>query len=264
MKEQAAKIIARVRENSPLVHAITNYVTIGDCANIVLALGASPAMCESIDEAYDFAQISSAVYINLGTLTKEQEAAIYQAGLGAKAANRPVVVDPAGCGAIPRKITVLDRLHRTGRIDVIKGNMGEIKILAGMDASVKGVDSSGEEAGIEDAVLLLAQRYSCVVAATGKVDVISDGKQLVHVHNGVELMTRITGAGCMLGALCAATAAVCDDMLLSTAAAIVAMGIAGEMAYAKAQQPGSFRVALMDSIYLLDEAALLERGRLEC
>lgn len=264
MKEKAAKILTAVREKSPLIQAITNYVTIGDCANILLAFGASPAMCEAVDEAYEFAKISGAVYFNLGTLTKEHEVAMIEAGLGAKEAGRPVVVDPAGCGAIPRKRLVLEHLVRTGRVDVIKGNMGEMMTLAGMDAQVKGVDSVGEAAGIEEALTLLAKKYGCVAAATGRVDVVADGRQVVHIHNGVELLTGITGAGCMLGALCAATAAVCDDMLAATAAAVAAMGIAGEIAYEKAQLPGSFRTALFDSVYLLDGAAILERGRFTC
>jgi len=264
MKKEMAQILGQVREKAPLVQAITNYVTIGDCANILLAFGASPAMCEAVDEAYAFAGISGAVYINLGTLTKEQEAASLQASLGAKAAGVPVILDPAGCGAIPRKITVLEHLHRNGRIDLIKGNMGEIKTLAGMPSQVKGVDSLGEEPDIDEAVTLLAKRYGCTVAATGRVDVLSDGQRLVRIQNGVELLTKITGAGCMLGALCAATAAVCPDMLSAAATAITAMGIAGEMAFEKAKLPGSFRVALMDSIYLLDGSILMERGKCIC
>jgi len=265
MTEQIAKVLERVREQSPLVQAITNYVTIESCANITLAFGASPAMCEAWDEAYDFARISGALYLNLGTLTKEQEIAMTPAVLGANAAGIPVVLDPAGCGAIPRKAEVLRHLGRIGSISLIKGNMGEIKVLAGVDANVKGVDSSGEEEGIEEAAATLAKEYGCVVAATGEVDLITDGDRLVRVHNGVELLTKITGAGCMLGAICAAAAAVCpEDMVLAATAAITAMGIAGEMAFQQAKAPGSFRVALMDAIYRLDRAAVLERGRITC
>jgi hydroxyethylthiazole kinase len=265
MKE-AAKIIDGVREKSPLVHSITNYITTNDCANILLSFGASPAMCDSFDDAYGFASISGALYINFGTYIKEQETAAVEAVLGAKAAGIPVVVDPVGCGAIRRRFAILDHLHKIAGIDIIKGNMGEIMTLAGKDAVVKGVDSEGSIPGIEEAAAELAVKYSCVVAATGKVDVITDGKRLAHISNGVDLLTRITGAGCMVGALCGATAAAAsqigEDMFAAAIAAIAAMGIAGELAAEKASAPGSFRVALIDSIYGITGETLLKRGKI--
>lgn len=267
MKENIANIIDVVRRQNPLIHCITNYVTVNDCANILLSFGASPAMCEAEEEAYGFAQISAALYINLGTYTKEQEAAGLQAALGARKAGIPIVIDPVGCGAIPRKPQLLARLHHEAGVDIIKGNMGEIMALAGQAVAVKGVDSAGEIAGIEQAARALAREYGCVVAASGKVDVITDGVRLTRVHNGVEMLTAVTGAGCMLGALCAATAAAAsaagEDMFAATVAAIAAMGVAGELAYEKAQLPGSFRVALIDSIYQLNGSVLRERGKID-
>ncbi|MDR2633209.1 MAG: hydroxyethylthiazole kinase [Treponema sp.] len=266
--EAAARIIEQVREQRPLIHCITNYITSNDCANILLSFGASPAMCDAWDEAYDFARISAALYINFGTYIKEQEAAAVEASLGAKAAGRPIVLDPVGCGAIKRRIPILDHLHEVAGIAIIKGNMGEIMALAGKDAPVKGVDSGAEVPGIEEAVMGLASRYRCVVAATGKVDVVSDGTRLARIANGVELLTRLTGAGCMVGALCGATAAAAcqsgGDLFTAAIAAIAAMGIAGELAFEKAQLPGSFRVALMDSIYGIRGDSLSQRGKIQC
>ncbi|MDR2158902.1 MAG: hydroxyethylthiazole kinase [Treponema sp.] len=267
--EEAADILDEVRKRRPLVHCITNYVTINDCANILLSFGASPAMCDAWDEAYDFARISGALYINFGTYIKEQEAAAVEAALGAKAAGRPVVVDPVGCAAIRRRIGILDHLHAAAGIDLVKGNMGEIMALAGRDADVKGVDSEGDIPGIEEAVTLLAAKYRCVVAATGKVDVVGDGKRLARISNGVEMLTRITGAGCMLGALCGAAAAVADKsggggMFAAACAAVAGMGIAGELAFEKARLPGSFRVALIDSIYGITGDTLRQRGKVQC
>jgi len=263
--EQAADIVNAVREKKPLVDCITNVVTVNDCANILLAFGASPAMCDVFDESYDFARISNALYINLGTYSREQEIAAIQAVLAAKPAGIPVVLDPVGCAAIPKRIRVLDHLHTIARIDLIKGNMGEIMALAGRAAQVKGVDSSGEVHGIEEAATSVAKQYGCVVAATGKVDVVTDGNQLAHINNGVEMLTNITGAGCMLGALCGATAAAAKlngaDMFSAATAAIMTMGIAGELAAEKTQLPGSFRVALMDSIYGVTGAVIRERGK---
>jgi hydroxyethylthiazole kinase len=266
--EEAANIIDEVRRRRPLIHCITNYITTNDCANILLSFGASPAMCDARDEAYDFARISGALYINFGTYMKEQEAAAVEAALGARAAKRPIVVDPVGCGAIRRRIGILDHLHEVAGIDLIKGNMGEIMTLAGKDAEVKGVDSEGAIPGIEEAVNLLAVKYRCVAAATGRVDVVSDGKRLARISNGVEMLTRITGAGCMTGALCGAAAAVADPgaggLFAAAVAAIAVMGMAGEMAFEKARLPGSFRVALIDSVYEITGDTLRQRGKIQC
>ena len=260
---EVAEVISKVRKQTPLVQAITNYVTINDCANILLAYGASPAMVEAYDEAYGFAKISSAIYVNVGTLTKEQEMAAIEASKSAKENNVPLVLDPVGCGAIPRKIRVIDKMFEIGRIDVIKGNAGEIKFLAGEQSGARGVDSIDDGSGVLEASKNLAEKYRCIVATTGKVDVITDGTRAAIISNGVEMLTRITGAGCMLGALCAATAGVEKDRFLAVTAAVVSMGIAGEMAFKESNLPGTFKCKLIDSIYLLNEEILEKEGRIE-
>ena len=263
--EKAAHIVDAVREKNPLVDCITNYVTVNDCANILLAFGASPAMCDNFDESYAFAKISGAVYINFGTYLKEQENAAIQAVLGAKQAGIPVVVDPVGCAAIPRRVSILNHLHEIAGIDIIKGNMGEIMALAGREVVVKGVDSSGDITGIEEAAVVVAKKYRCTVAATGKTDIVTNGSTVARIHNGVEMLTKITGSGCMSGALCAATAAVNSGSIFNAAvSAIMSMGIAGELAAEKASLPGSYRVALIDSIYTITGKTILEKGKLSC
>jgi hydroxyethylthiazole kinase len=262
--EEAAKVVDEVRKQRPLVDCVTNFVTVNDCANILLSFGASPAMCDAWDAAYDFARISGALYINMGTYLKEHEAAAVEAALGAKAAGRPIVVDPVGCGAIRRQLDMLNHLYEVAGIDIIKGNMGEIMALAGKAAGVKGVDSEGEIPGIEEAVSAVAEKYGCVAAATGRVDVVGDGKRLARISNGVEMLTRITGAGCMAGALCGAAAAVGDGRFAAACAAIAVMGIAGELAFEKARLPGSFRVALVDSLYGITGDTLRQRGKIQC
>jgi hydroxyethylthiazole kinase len=264
---EAARIIDAVRELNPLVDCITNYITVNDCANILLAFGASPAMLDVVGEAYNFARISGALYINFGTYIRDQEISATEAVLGAKAAGRPVVVDPVGCGAIRGRIGILAHLYEIGGIDIIKGNGGEILTLAGKEAKVKGVDSGGETGEAGEAVRALAQKYRCVAAATGKADMVSDGERLACISNGAEMLTKITGAGCMAGALCGATAAAAaqtgGDMFSATVAALAVMGIAGELAWEKARLPGSFRIALIDSIYTVTGDTLRERGKLE-
>jgi hydroxyethylthiazole kinase len=263
MINEISNVITKLRRTVPLVQAITNYVTINDCANILLAFGASPAMCEAYDESYEFAKISSALYINLGTLTKEQETAIIMAAISAKKHNIPVVLDPVACGAIERKMSVINKIFELGRVDVIKGNGGEIKFLAGQNAKVRGVDSIDGEDGLEEAVKALANKYNCVVAATGKRDFISDGKRMAVISNGVELLTKVTGAGCMLGALCAGTIGAEEDKFIATCAAVISMGIAGEKAYEEAKKPGSFKVKLMDAIYDVNEEDIKKLAKVE-
>ena len=267
--ETAARIVDAVRAQNPLVDCITNFVTVNDCANILLAFGASPAMCDAFDESFNFARICAALYINTGTFIKEHENAAIAAALAAKQAGIPIVIDPVGCGALPKQIVVLNHLREIAGVDIIKGNMGEIMALAGRNVEVKGVDAGGDEpAGIEEAAAETARRYACVVAATGKADVITAGERVLRVGNGSDMLTKITGAGCMAGALCGATAgaakSVGADMLSAALAGIMAMGIAGEQAALKAKLPGSYRVALMDCVYTLTGADVLKQGNLRC
>lgn len=255
-------VLAEVRKKVPLVHCITNHVTINDCANILLSYGASPAMCEAYDEVFDFVKMAQALYINLGTLNKEQETSIILAAESAKIHNIPVVLDPVACAAIPRKIKVIDRIFEVGKVDVIKGNIGEINFLAGKSSNVKGVDSLDSSEGALDSCLTLSKKYNCTIAATGKEDFITDGKRSAIIKNNTHMLTKVTGAGCMLGALCGATAGCYEDKFIATTAAILSMNIAGEEAFKEAKAPGSFRVKLIDSIYELTEDKLKKGGKI--
>lgn len=262
MINEVSQTITKLRKKVPLVHCITNHVTINDCANIVLAFGGSPAMCEAYDEVFDFVKLSSALYINVGTLTKEQEAAAVLASISAKINNIPVVLDPVACGAIPRKLSVINRIFEVGKVDLIKGNIGEIKVLAGKASKIRGVDSLDNGEGALESCISLAQKYNCVIAATGKEDFITDGKRSAVIQNGTEMFTKITGAGCMLGAVCGATLGAEEDKFVAAVSAVLSMNIAGEHAYREAKAPGSFRVKLMDHIYLLSEEMLKEEGKI--
>jgi hydroxyethylthiazole kinase len=258
---EVCNVLQDLRAKVPLVQCITNYVTINDCANILLAYGASPAMCEAYDEVFDFTKISSALYINVGTLTKEQEEAAVLASISAKVNNIPVILDPVACAAIPRKNLVIKRILELGRVDVIKGNIGEIKFLAGEASEVRGVDSLDSGEGALASCILLAKKYNCVVAATGKEDFITDGERSAVIKNGTDMLTKVTGAGCMVGALCAATAGAYTDKFISTVCSILSMNLAGEEAYEISKLPGSFRVALIDCIYTLSAEKIMEEGK---
>lgn len=266
MLSKIADILNTVREKTPLVQAITNYVTINDCANILLCFGASPAMCEAKTEVEDFAGLISALYINIGTLNEEQKEAVVLAARKASALNKPIVLDPVACGAIPRKMDVIKELLEAAKISVIKGNTGEIKFLAGHAGKVRGVDSIDDGQGVVEACRTLARRYGTVVAATGETDIITDGERVCRIHNGTKMLTLITGAGCMVGALTAAAAGVSDDRFISSTAAIMAMGLAGEMAANSMERvlPGTFRARLFDYMYNMSEDDILKRGKIEC
>ncbi len=245
------KQLQQLKERGPLVEAITNYVTITDCANILLSIGASPAMCESADEAYEFTKLAQSTYINIGSLTKEQEIAMLQSVKAAEEVDIPVVLDPVGCGAIPRRIGFINKLRLFGKIDIVKGNIGEIKTLAGVETQVKGVDSLDDG---EDAIEIceqLAKDWKCIVIATGKTDIITTGKKTATVENGTQMFTKITGAGCMLGALLAGFSGANPTQLFeANLTALITMGIAGEKAsqLQRGNLPGSFRSYLMDEI----------------
>lgn len=266
MLTSIAASLKTIREKTPLVQAITNYVTINDCANILLCFGASPAMCEAKTEVEEFVGLISSLYINIGTLTEEQYEAAVLAVKRAAELNKPVVLDPVACGAISRKTRIVEELVAAGKITAIKGNMGEIKSLAGFAGKMRGVDSLDDGMDGVEACTSLARKYNTIVAATGATDIVTDGEQTCLLDNGVPMLTLVTGAGCMLGALTAAAVGACEDKFTAVAASIMAMGLAGEMAAQAVQKelPGSFRVKLFDSIYCMTEEDILKGGKIRC
>lgn len=266
MLESIVKTLKDVREKTPLVQAITNYVTINDCANILLCFGASPAMCEAKAEVEDFAGLISALYINIGTLTEEQKEASILAAKKAGKLKKPVVLDPVACASIKGKMDAAKQILECGSVSVIKGNIGEIKSLAGYSGRVRGVDSVDDGHGAIEACRNLARRYSTVVAATGKTDIITDGERTFLIDNGTPMLTLITGAGCMAGAITAAAVAVNSDRLVASAASIMAMGLAGEMAVRSMERalPGTFKVKLLDSIYSMTADDIMKGGKIKC
>lgn len=261
-----AENLRSIRNKTPLVQAITNYVTINDCANILLCFGASPAMCEAKTEVEEFVRLISALYINIGTLTEEQREASILAVKRAAELNKPVVLDPVACGAISRKTAIVEELFACGKITVLKGNMGEIKSLAGSQGKVRGVDSIDDGDGGIEACRSLAAKYNTIVVATGPTDIITDGVKTCLVENGTPMLTLITGAGCMAGALTAAAVGACDDKFTAACTALMVMGLAGEIAAGTLPKalPGTFRVKLFDTLYSLNETDVLQGGKIKC
>lgn len=264
-KQIIADVLTELRKQRPLVQAITNYVTINDCANILLSWGASPAMCEARDEVGEFAAAAGALYLNTGTLTAEQKESMLIAAAAASKHGTPVVLDPVGAGGIRQKKDFVRLLLAHYKVAIVKGNAGEIKNLAGFAGKVRGVDSTDDGANIIEACSQLAEEYNTVVVATGIIDTISDGQRVVQIHNGHPALTMVSGTGCMLGAMTAAAAAVEKDNFLAACTAVVSMGIVGEMAADGMDNtilPGTFRTRLFDCMYQISEQDIIKAGKL--
>ncbi|MBX5440258.1 MAG: hydroxyethylthiazole kinase [Solirubrobacteraceae bacterium] len=239
-----------LRERAPLTHCLTNVVVTNVTANVLLAAGAAPAMVPAVEEAGPFAQAADALLVNVGTVTAADAAAMRAAVAAAGEAGTPWVLDPVAVGALPLR-TGLARELAARRPAVVRGNGSEILALAGAAGGGRGVDSTvGSEAAL-DAARGLAAETGAVVAVSGAVDRITDGERVVEVPGGHVLLTRVTGAGCALGALMAAFLAVSATPLDAAVAASAVMKAAGERAAAGARGPGSFAVALLDELALL-------------
>ncbi len=254
-----------VREKCPLVHCITNYVTVNDVANAILAIGASPIMADDINEAADIASISSALVINMGTLNQRTVASMLAAGKAANKKGIPVVFDPVGAGASAFRNETAKAVMKNVRVDILRGNLSEMSFMAGLEVSTKGVDSAAEDEK-NDAVSVaktVAEKFGCIAAITGAVDTISDGGRGIRISNGHSALSKVTGTGCMTSGIVGSFAGASDDMLLAAAAGICAMGIAGEIAYEKAGKigTGSFHIAIIDALSRLDGALAAERIR---
>jgi hydroxyethylthiazole kinase len=251
-----AELHAQLREARPLVHNITNYVVMPLSANVLLALGASPAMVHAVEEVEDFVSISSALVVNIGTLSPSWVDAMQRAAARALQLGKPWVLDPVGCGATPYRTRVAAELAQQ-KPTVIRGNASEILSLAGAAAAGgKGVDSTaGSEAAVS-AATALAKRTGAVVAVTGAIDYVCDGTQVVAIDSGAELMTLSTGFGCALSASVAAFAAIAPP-LIAASAALAVYGAAGRHAARSCKGgPGHLPAELCDALYTMDLARI--------
>lgn len=256
-----------LRAKRPLIHHITNVVTVNDCANATLAIGASPTMTWAPEEVEEMAAASSALVLNLGTLQPWTVEAMERAGKAAAAAGVPIVLDPVGAGGTTYRTEAAISLVRSLPVAVIRGNLSEITCLAAHQSGVNpGVDSHGTTAVSSELITNLAGILGTTVAITGAVDAISDGRRSVLLGNGSDLLPYVTGTGCMTTSLIASFAAV-SEPFTAAAAGILSMGIAGEMAAAMGTDPGpgSFHIQLIDVLYHLKPESYLTKGKvLEC
>ncbi len=266
-------LVNNMKQKKPIVECLTNRVTINDCANMLLAMGASPIMAEIECEMAEIMAVSGALVMNLGLLDEPYLAAMRSAAKAAKEQGKPIILDPVGAGASKLRDRVCAEMIELARPDIIRGNMSEIRTLCGGSIESRGVDASSDDEVTDEnrgefgeLVKSLAEKTGSVVCATGAIDVIAapDGR-VCYVKNGHEMLCGVTGTGCMCSAMTGAMAAA-GDPFTAAAAAVVMLGIAGEQAHEYTAENeagiGTFKVKLFDYIYLMSDEDFIKRAKI--
>ncbi len=272
-------LLGQVREKTPLVHFITNLVTMNDCANITLACGGSPIMTDEIAEVDEITSLCSALVLNIGTVNERTLAAMLQAGRHANNLGIPVVLDPVGAGASKFRNNAVNLLLKEVNFTAIKGNISEIKFLSYGITSTQGVDAAAEDLVKEENLLdslRFAQKLSImtgsVIAITGPIDIVADNHSGYIIRNGSPMMPLVTGTGCMSAAVAgcflgAGAAAPLVDPLASMVASIACIGICGELAQEQIlrQELGTaaLRGLIIDMMSRLTDPLVAERIKLQ-
>ena len=266
-------ILEKVRCAAPLIHCITNYVTVNDVANVLLAIGARPIMADDPDEAEEITALCAGLCLNIGTLNARTIPSMLTAGKHARALGHPVVLDPVGAGASRQRtetaLRILDEVHPT----VVRGNISEIRTLAVGSGTTQGVDANAADAVTEETLAATADflrgfaaRTEAIIVVTGAIDLVTDGVTTYVVRNGRAEMGRVTGTGCQLSALLAAALAVEPMGLLASVAETVAlMGVAGEIAWARMEEydgNATYRTRIIDTIYRMTGEELSAHSRI--
>ena len=259
----AYSLLERIRKNRPVVHHLTNWVTIYDCANVVKVLGASPVMAHAKEEVAEMAGIASSLVLNIGTLTIDFVEAMKIAAKSANKKGIPVVLDVCGAGATRLRDQKSFELLAAARIDIIKGNTSEIARVAGERVRTKGVDAVEVEKNMIRLAQDLAGKLKCTVVVTGKEDIVADEGRVYLIKNGHPIMTDVVGTGCMATSVIGAFAAVERDLVLASTAALVCFEVASECAAAKSGGPGTFKEEMLDCLYYLDKDTIDNMQRVE-
>jgi hydroxyethylthiazole kinase len=253
--------LTELRRRKPLVHNITNYVAMTVSANVLLAIGASPAMVHAVEEAESFAALSDALVVNIGTLSPPWVAAMQRAADTARQTGKPWVLDPVGCGATPYRTGVAVDLARMTPT-VIRANASEVLSLAGAAGIPKGVDSTASSEEALAAAGALARSTGAVIAVTGAVDYVTDGMSTIAIESGHPLMPLSTALGCSLTAVTAAFAAVAPP-LTATVAALAVFAAAGSAAAQQCRGPGHLPAEICDALYLMDAETLTRHAQID-
>ena len=266
--------LENVRKNVPLVHNITNYVTVNDVANVLLACGGSPIMSDEPDDVADITSICGGLNINIGTLNKNSIEGMFIAGKKANELSHKILLDPVGAGASKLRTDTAVKLAKEIKFDVIRGNISEIKTLALGSGTTKGVDADVTDAVTEDTldnavafVKKLSAETGSIIAVTGAIDLVADSEKCYVIRNGRPEMGKITGTGCQLsGMMTAYVVANQDNKLEAAAVAVMVMGLAGEIGYSHLQAfegNSTYRNRIIDAIYNMDGDTLEQGAKFE-
>lgn len=259
-----------LRKTMPLIHNITNYVTVNDVANILLACGGSPIMSDEVEDVEDITSICNGLNINIGTLHKSSIEGMLRAGKKANDLHHPILLDPVGAGASKFRTETALKLMQELNLAVIRGNISEIKTLALGSGTTKGVDADVSdtvtEENLEQAIEFVkafSKKTGTIIAVTGRIDLVTDENRCYVIRNGRPEMGKITGTGCQLsGMMTAFITANPDEMLEAAAAAVCAMGLAGEIGWSRMQTGdgnATYRNRIIDAIYNMT-GDILEKG----
>lgn len=277
--QKIPELLNEVKSKNPLTHCITNFVTVNDCANAVLAIGASPIMSEDIEEVAEVVSIADALVINIGKLSHEQVEAMKISSAQANKINTPVILDPVGVGISQLRNKVTLEIIENYKLAAIRGNITEIKTIAKLTGIIsesntaKGVDVSESDIITQDnlnenadVISKLAAKLDTVILASGPIDILSDGETTIAIDNGDEMMPYITGSGCMLSSIVGSCIGATNP-LEGTMLAALLMTIAGEKARSKVDSENagteSFRAYLIDYLYKLDGQTLINKSNIE-
>lgn len=256
-------LINKVKEVNPLVLHYTNNVTITDCANATLAIGASPLMSFSYEEVDDIVKACSCVVINIGTMNSELLDLFVLAGKTANKYGKPVILDPVGVFATKMRTKLTHKLLNEVNFDVIRGNISEIQFLDDLDVKGKGVDSFDDGSDYTEIVKKVAKKLGCVVVASGKIDLISDGNIMYKIKNGSEKLKFITGTGCMSTSLIGSFLACTDRKIDAAVMGTLVMSLSGELSDKENSAIGTFRTNLFNNLYSLDKDTLEKYAKVE-
>ncbi|MCX5702060.1 MAG: hydroxyethylthiazole kinase [Candidatus Omnitrophica bacterium] len=263
IKIAAYDLLEKIREEKPVVHHLTNWVTIYDCANIVKALGGSPVMAHAKEEVAQMADIASSLVLNIGTLTVDFVEAMKIAGSSANRKGIPVILDVCGAGATGLRDQKCFELLDEVKIDIIKGNSSEIARVSGESVRTKGVDAAKVNKNMVELARGLAKKRKCTVVVTGKEDIVAGEEKLYIVKNGSPMMTHVVGTGCMSTSVIGAFAAVERDLAYAAASGLVCFEVAAECAAKLSSGPGTFKEKLFDCIYRLDKKTVNKMQKVE-
>lgn len=265
--DEILNLVDKAKDENPLVNFLINYVTANELTSITSYFGGTPIMTDDPIDAADVVEYGDvdALVFNIGTVTNKQVNAMIEAGKKATERNVPIILDPVAAGVTPFRSTAIRRMLEELKISVIKGNLAEVKACLGVETTSKGVDSNEDESDAEQYVVALARKYNCVVAMTGIVDIITDGKRVVKIMNGTPSLPKVIGTGCTIGALVGTFSGVTDDYFYSAMTGVIIMGVAGEIADQKVDATlgyYTYKHHLLDTLSVLTNEQIKEKANI--